>query len=259
MENLGRIIALFSGKGGVGKTTVVSNVGVLLAQNFNKRITVVDCNITTSHLGLYLGLYYFPITLNKVLRGESELQEAIYNHFSGMKIVPASLSLIELEGVDISKMDESIRLLSEDNDIVLLDSSPGFGREALACLKSCEEVLYVTTPHIPSVLDIVKSQEVAKELNVKPLGIVLNMVEGKGYEMTKSEIEQLTGLPVIASIPYDKNVKRALAEKLPVVILKPNSPASREFLKISRFLLGMPFESESLFSRILDALRLKSF
>jgi septum site-determining protein MinD len=254
---LARVISIVSGKGGVGKTTVTANLGAALAQQFKKNVTVVDCNVTTSHLGLYLGIYYSPATLNKVLRGEVTVEEAIYQHFSGMKIIPASLSLSELEGVDVTQIRDSIKPIFDKNDVVLLDSSPGLGRESIAALRASDEVIYVTTPFVPSVLDIVRCQEVVKELGVKPIGIVLNMVGRERYEMTKTEIEQLTRLPVIATIPYDKNVKKSLTTKMPVVNMNPNTAASKEFFKLAARLVGMPYRSEGLLSRILGKLRLK--
>jgi septum site-determining protein MinD len=250
-----RIIGIVSGKGGVGKTTLTVNLGVALSKNFNKKVTVIDCNITTSHLGLYLGMYYCPITLNKVLRGESSIEEAVYEHFSGMKVVPSSLSVTELEGVDITLLRESIKPIEEKNDIILLDSSPGLGREAMACLKACNEVLYVTTPYVPSVIDIVKYQEVVNELGLKPIGIVLNTVDRARYEMNTKEIEELARLPVLASIPYDKNVKKALSAKIPVVVLNKSSPASKEMIKFAARLVGEEYRAESSFSRIMESLR----
>jgi cell division ATPase MinD len=254
---MARIIGIVSGKGGVGKTTLTINLGSALSKFFNKRVTVVDCNITTSHLGLYLGLYYSPVTLNKVLRGESNIEEAVYDYFTGMKVVPASLSVSELEGVDITLLRESLKPIEDKNDIILLDGSPGLGREAMACLKACDEVLYVTSPYVPSVIDIVKYQEVVNELNLKPIGIVLNAVDKARYEMNPKEVEELVKLPVLASIPYDKNVKKALAAKIPVVILNKNSPASREMIKFAAKLVGAEYQPESSFSRIME--RLKNF
>jgi len=254
---MARIIGIASGKGGVGKTTVALNLGTVLAKQYKKNVTVIDCNVTTSHIGLYLGMYYCPSTLNKVLRGETSMEDAIYEHFSGMKVVPASLSLSDLERVDVTLIKDNVASISESNDIIFLDVAPGLGREALAALKACNEVIFVTTPYVPSVMDIVRSQEVVNELGVKPLGIVLNMANKEKYEMSATEIEQLTRLHVIASIPYDKNVNKSLASKTPVVILNPNTSASKALFRLGASLIGETYHSEGLLARVLERLRFR--
>ena len=103
-----RIIGIVSAKGGVGKTVVTSNLGITLASKFNKKVAVVDCNLTTSHLGLYLGLYSFPITLNNVLRNEAVIEQAIYPHPSGLKIIPASIELKELQNIDTENLKQTL-------------------------------------------------------------------------------------------------------------------------------------------------------
>lgn len=244
-----------SGKGGVGKTTVALNLGAVLARHYKKNVTVVDCNVTTSHLGLYLGMYYSPITLNKVLRGEADIEEAIYEHFSGMKVIPASITLSDLEGVDITLLKDNISNIVNKSDIIFLDVSPGLGREALAALKACDEVIFVTTPYVPSIMDIIRCQEVVNEIRIKPLGIILNMANEEKYEMTAGEIEQLTKLPVIASIPFDKNVNKSLASKSPVVILNPNTKVSKEFFKLGATLIGDAYKQEGFLSSLINKMR----
>jgi septum site-determining protein MinD len=252
-----RIIGIVSGKGGTGKTTVSLNLGTVLAKQFKKNVTLVDCNMTTSHLGLYLGMYYCPVTLNKVLRGENSIEESVHSHFSGMKVIPASLSLNDLEGIDMTEIKDNLKSLFDKNDIIILDGSPGLGREAMATIKASDELLYVTNPYIPFIMDVIRCQEVVNELNMKQLGIVLNMVHGKGHEMTKAEIEELTKLKVVSTIPFDTNVHKSLALKIPLTLYKPSTAASREFSKLASNILGETYAEEGRILRFLKSLSLK--
>jgi septum site-determining protein MinD len=252
-----RIIGVISGKGGVGKTTVSLNLGTALATQHKKNVTLVDCNVTTSHLSLYLGMYYCPVTLNKVLRGENRIEDAVHSHFSGMKVIPASLSLSDLEGIDITEIKDTLKNIFDKNDVILLDGSPGLGREAMATIKASDELIYVTNPYIPFIMDIIRCQEVVNELDIKQLGIVLNMVHGKKHEMTSSEIEELTKLKVMSTIPFDTNVHKSLALKMPLTMYKPGCAASKEFYKLASNLIGEKYINDSFSTRLLRMLNIK--
>jgi len=252
---LTRVIGIVSGKGGVGKTTLVANLGAALAAEYKMNVTIVDCNISTSHLGLSLGMYYSPVTINKVLAGEAKIDDSIYEHFTGMKIIPASLSLKDLYGVDVFGLKNAIRDLHGKTDIILLDAAPGLGREALSAIRASDELLFVTTPFIPAVMDIVKMRRIVDEMNVKINGIVLNMVKKERYELSKDDVEKLTEIPVISVIPDDKNVPRSLSAKAPAVILYPNSPASRELKSLAAMLIGEYYEHKNPLTKFLDKIK----
>ena len=238
MKKETRIIGIISGKGGVGKSTITANIGSYLASKFKKDVVIIDCNLTTSHLSLSLGMYYCPITLNNVLRGEKNIFESIYEHSSGMKIIPASLHLREIERVDITKLKDVIKDLDGKVDFIFLDASPGLGRETYAAIHASEEIILVTNPNLPSIADVIKCREIINDVKKKTLGIVLNMVNGKKYELSKKEIEALVEIPVIASIPNDNNIHESLANKKPVVMFSPRSKSSKEFKKLAYWLIG---------------------
>ena len=249
---LSRVIGIVSGKGGVGKTTIAINLGVALSQRFRKNVTLVDCNVTTSHIGLSVGIHNPHATLNGVLRGESEIEEAVHQHFTGLRIIPASIFLRELDRVDITKLRENIEKIFHKNDIIILDAGPGLGREAMAAIKASDEILYVGMPYMPSVIDIIRCNEAVSEVGAKPIGIVMNMKTRDRHEMTKHEVEYSTSMPVISTVPYDKHVRRSLSAKMPVVIYKPRAAASKEIFRLSSAIAGMPFwdERNSFLSRI---------
>ncbi len=221
-----RVISVVSGKGGVGKTTLVGNVGSLLASKYKKTVLLIDANITTPHLSQYMGVDFCQTTLNDVLRGNALVDEALYEHESGARVIPASLELHDLKGVDISKLKSVVKAANgkiKDTEITLIDSAPGLGREAMATLRASDEVLFITTPYAPMVLDIMKCAKVAEEIGVKPIGVVVNMSHGEGHELNKRDIEAMTGMPVISTIGHNKDVHRSLSARKPLHIHAPRA------------------------------------
>jgi cell division ATPase MinD len=245
-----RIIDVCSGKGGVGKTVVASNLGVAL-QKMNQKTVVIDFNFTTSHLSLYFGIYSHPITLNHVLRNEASIEDAIYSHYSGLKIIPGSLRLKDIVSVDAKDLRDMLKKTFSDYNIILLDSAPGLGREALMSLKVSDEILYVANPSIPSLVDIVKCNELVSGLENRPnpLGIVVNRVKNKGYEVKNNEIVQFTELPIVGVVPEDEKILEGTNEKTLITISDKNSPSSKAFFKIAAKIAGLEY-NYSFFEKI---------
>jgi septum site-determining protein MinD len=236
-----RIISVVSGKGGVGKTTMTANLGVVLSRIFNKNTIAIDCNVTTPHLGMFLGIENSPITFNHVLKGEANVNEAMYNHSGGMWVIPSSLPLSDMEGVDISLIEESVKKVYDKYigkvDIVLLDCAPGLGRDALAGIKASDEMLFVSTPTMPSLMDVVRCNSIVRDMGIRHIGVALNMIGRGSKEVSKDEVERITGLPVLAEIPEDSNILKSLSMSIPVTVSHPKSRSSRQIVKLAHSLL----------------------
>jgi cell division ATPase MinD len=245
-----RIIDICSGKGGVGKTTVAANLGLAL-QALGKKVAVVDCNLTTSHLGLLFGFYNYPLTLNDFLKGEARIEDVVYTHPSGLKILPASLELKDLIGIDTSNLKEKLKEVFHDYDFVLLDSAPGLGREALIALQAADEVLFVANPFITSLVDVVKCNQLINSLEQRPLplGIVLNRVRKKKYEVSVEEVRQFTELPVLSIIPEDEKVLES-TNKGNLVIMKRDSSVSQAFFELASKLVGVAYKKPGIIQKI---------
>jgi len=247
-----RVIGIISGKGGVGKTVVAINLAAALSKWYRKRVLLVDCNITTSHVGLYLGLYSTPITLNDALKGAVAVEKTIYNHPCGIDVIPASLKLEDLKDADWNLVNSKISPLFNNYDFILLDSSPGFNRESIITMQTCNEVLMVTTPIVHTVADIIKCRQLSEEFGVKPLGVVLNMVRKKPYELSTDEVTDMTGLYVLTSVPYDDKVMESIISKMPVINF--HSKVNASFLNLASHLTGGEVRRGDIFSRIKDLL-----
>jgi len=237
-----RVIGISSGKGGVGKTTVAANLAIALS-NFGRKVIAVDCNVSTPHLTYYLGAYKYDTTINDVLRGKAEITNALYQH-NGVMFVPASLELKDLISIDVAKIKKHVAKLATFDmiDFIFLDSAPGLGREAVSILDASDEIVFVTTPSYPNIRDVVRCIDVVNELGRKPVNIVLNMAGAGRYELNTKDIEAIIKMPVIGSIPYDKNILNGLALRKPIIKYKPNSVASVEFMRLAAALVGEHYE-----------------
>ena len=236
-----RIIGVIGGKGGIGKTTLVANLSCALAA-LGHNVVAIDTNMTTPNLGLHLGMHLSPKTLHDVLKGRAKMQDAMYTHPSGFRVVPASMSVSDLQGVDIGKLPSAVASLYGKTDFVILDSAAGLGREAVSSLQSAEEILLVTNPDLPSVADALKTAKIAEESEKKVIGVVLNRISGRSHELHIGQIEKMLGHPVIAEIPDDRSVPKSIAMKVPLFTYDPESAASVEFNRLAHHLVGREFD-----------------
>ena len=235
-----RLIVITSGKGGVGKTTLTSNLAAALT-DFGQKVIVMDGNLTTPNLGMHLGLHLPKKTLHDVLRGDTRLKDAIYPHAYGFDVIPASLGLSDLKGVDASRLPEITFSLLGRSDYVIIDSAAGLGREALSALSSADETIIITNPNLPAVTDALKIIKLAQDSNINVLGVVVNRVKGEKYEMTREQINELLDIPVIAEIPEDRNVPESISQKQTVISYVPNSPAAVEIKRLAANLSGKSY------------------
>ncbi len=255
---MARIISIFSAKGGVGKTAISSNLSFALASKFRRNVALVDCNISTPHLALCLGIYHPKLTLNDYLRGEITLDQAVttstinYTIPEGMKFVPAAIELNDVIKTSPEQFKAALNDVFHDSEIVFLDAAPGLGREALLSLKVSDEVLFVATPHIPSVIDVTKSLRLVQRVGAKPLGVVLNRVRSRKYEIGRQEAEQILDLPILGVIPEDESVLKSMNSKIPVVMSDGNLPVSQAFFELAAKLVGFQYyvKSENVFGRL---------
>ncbi len=239
------------GKGGTGKTTLTSNLASALVE-LGQDVIAVDANMTTPHLGLQTGLHLTKNSLHHVLKGQAKLKDAIYPHPLGFKVIPGSLNMNDLEGVDIGKLPEVTMNLVGKTDYVLIDSAPTLGREATSAIGAVEEVLLVANPDLPSVTDALKTAKIAEKLNKKIIGVVVNRVKKKRHELRRSEIEEILEYPVIAEVPEDRWVHASGVVKHPVVGMSSESLAADEFRRVAHFLVGKQFQSPQTRLTILD-------
>ena len=232
-----RTIGIVSGKGGVGKTVVAINLAASLYKWYKKNVLLVDGNLSTSHVGLYLGLYSTPITLNDALKNRVPVRKAIYQHSSGIDVLPASLRVKDLQNIVPERIGRKIEPVFDDYDYVIVDGAPGFGREGLIAMDLCDETIFVTSPIVHSAADVAKCKKIAEKLDAKPIGLIVNMKRNKDYEINENDMRRLTELNVIGTIPFNDDIRKSIVSNKPVVC-GDNFIVNSAFKKIARTVTG---------------------
>lgn len=243
------IITIASGKGGVGKTTSAINLGAAL-NGYGKDVIVVDANLTTPNIGLHLGAPIVPVSLNHVLNGKAKIVDAIYEHESGTKIIPSSLSVKDLRNVNHEGLKEIAKRLKKMADIVILDSAAGLGDEAIAAIGAADEIILVTNPEIPAVTDALKASKVAEEMGKVVKGVILTRVNGSSVQMPVSNVRDMLELPILGIIPEDKNVARAVVMKDALVHTHPNSKAARAYRRLAANIIGVEYKEKGFWGNL---------
>jgi septum site-determining protein MinD len=237
---LGIGLTLASGKGGTGKTTVVANLAIALAQ-FGRDVTLLDADIEMANLEIHLGMEGMETTLNTALSGDAPIKDAVYNGPAGIKVIPAGIPLERLRKVDPDRLESVLREIMGTTEILLIDAPAGLGKSAIISIATSQKVILVANPDITSMSDALKTRLVAEKLGSDIVGVVLNRVSGNPDqygELSVGEVETILEYKVLAVVPEDPKFKLALAYGMPAILRFPNAPGPVAIKKLAADLIG---------------------
>ncbi|HLC74534.1 MAG TPA: AAA family ATPase [Candidatus Nanoarchaeia archaeon] len=249
---MAKTIGIISIKGGVGKTTSTINIGAALAE-LGRKVLLVDADFTSPNLALHFGIVAPQKTLHHVFQGKISAQEAIQSYHENLDILPCS---VITEKVHPGLLKEKIQSVRKFYDFILIDAAPTLNDVMLSTILASDQLLVITSPDYPTLNATLHAVRVAQQQKTPIVGLVVNKVRGKRFELSRSEIEDAAGVPVIGSVSDDVNVPASVAETRPAVHFKPRAQSSAMYRKVAQQLAGVE-EQPGLIDTVKSWLRIR--
>lgn len=218
----GRVIGVFSPKGGVGKTTLATNIAVGLAKAAPMGVAILDLDLQFGDVASGLDLDPEHTVTDAVspaaARDALVLKAFLTLHPAGLYALCAPKSPVEADAITPEKVGHLLRQLAAQFDYVIVDTAPGLGECTLAALEHCTDGVWVTGMDVPGVRGLRSSLDVLGHLGLLPEArhLVLNMADAKSG-LSVRDVEVTVGVPVDVSVPRSKLVAYSTNRGIPVL------------------------------------------
>lgn len=242
-----RVVAISSGKGGVGKTNLTVNLALALA-DLGKKVVIFDADLGLANAQVLLGVAP-PLSMYDCLYGGRSIEEIVYPVSRGLWLVSGGSGIVELANLDQQRrqhLARAIDYLESAADYLLLDTGAGISKDVLGFVAAAREVIIVLTPEPTSLTDAYSMIKIIDRYRLhSSVYIVVNRAQDQHEaRQTMLRLEKVIGqflsirtLP-LGFIPDDRAVGRAVKQQKPVFLLDPRASAARCFKEIAARLDG---------------------
>lgn len=244
-----RVIAITSGKGGVGKTNIVANLGFALARQ-GQRVLVLDADLGLGNLDVLLGIAP-RYNLSHVLGGEREMAEILVEGPGGMRILPAGSGLQDLTRLDSfqrQRLAASLDRLVQEADVMLIDTAAGISADVMYFNVSANDIVVVVSPEPTAITDAYALMKVLSlRYAERRFNLLVNMVQDEDearevFRQLKLVADRFLEVDLVFAghVLHDPLVSRSVMRQKIAGDLYPEAPASRCFETLGRRLGRRP-------------------
>lgn len=238
-----RVIAVASGKGGVGKTNVSVNLALAMVAE-GKRVMLMDADLGLANVDIMLGLHP-EFNISHVINGERTLEEIIVPGPSGLQVVPASSgmqNMAELTPAQHAGMIQAFSEVGHDLDVLIIDTAAGIADSVVSFSRAAQEMIIVVCDEPTSITDAYALIKVLnRDYGIQRFRVLSNMAHSmqEGRELYDKMIKVTdrfldVTLDFMGTVPYDEYLRKALQKQKAVIEAYPRSKAAMSFKNLAR-------------------------
>ncbi len=240
---MGKLIAVLSGKGGTGKTSLCAGIASALAQS-GEQVLCIDCDIGLRNLDISLGLAdYCALSFEDVYSGNYPLERALQHpNFPTLFFLTAPANC-SCEYVDPEKFAAFLEDAKKRFDYILLDAPAGIEAGFQLCARHADQVILVTNADPASVRDAARAGELLEKMGKTSVRVVVNRVNEKLYKVVRVTVDDVmdrAGLPLLGIVEDDTGVSLAAAFEQPLLCYNKRSAAAKACKRIAKRIQGFP-------------------
>lgn len=232
------VVTVFSTKGGVGKTTIASNLAVSIARATKKRVALLDLDLQFGDVAIMLNVSV-KNTISDLIKEVNQLdadmmEEYLVTHFSGVKVLPAPIKPEYAEYITAAHVEKIINTLKDYYHYIIVDTSASFHETVLASLDMSDRILFVSTLDLPTIKNIKAGLDVMETLRYpkEKINIILNKASEQ-FGIKYKDFENTLKYPIWSYIPEDSQTVITSANKgFPFVMTRTET-------KVAKAILGM--------------------
>lgn len=238
-----RIISVFSTKGGVGKTTIASNIAVSLARTTKKRVALVDLDLQFGDVAIMLNASV-KNTISDLIKeinmlDSDSMEDYLVTHFSGVRVLPAPVKPEYAEYITSSHVEKILNTLKEYYHYIIVDTSASFHETVLTALDMSDKILLVSTLDLPTIKNVKSGLDVMETLRYpkEKINIILNKASEQ-FGIKYKDFENTLKHQIWAYIPEDSQTVITSANKgFPFVMTRTETKVAKAILTISNDLI----------------------
>jgi pilus assembly protein CpaE len=240
----GKIITVFSTKGGIGKTTIATNLAVALAERVGARVGVLDADLQFGDVALFLNITPHA-TIADLVKDMDNLDEKVLEGYltgyhSNVKVLAAPLRPEQAEMVQAAQLGAVLKVMKTMFQYIVVDTAPTFNETMLSVMDAADIVLVVTSMELPTIKNVKLCLEILDSLNYAKdkIKLVLNRADSDGG-IELSEVEDSLHYRFTSTLPSDgKTVVRSVNKGIPFVVGSPEAQVSKDMVQLAKILAG---------------------